>query len=105
MVAVTGRISGRDMGSVMTDVKHAVGAMNLPPGSYVEYGGLYHEQQKSFRGLMGVFVAAVLLLFTLLLYLYERFSAPLAILVVALLARRRCSPGCGGRAPSSTSRP
>ena len=86
MVAVTGRISGRDMGSVMKDVKSAVGGMSMPPGAYVGYGGLYQEQQKSFRGLIGVMVAAVLLLFALLLYLYERFSAPLAILAVALLS-------------------
>ena len=86
MVAVTGRISGRDLGSVMHDVKRAVGAMKLSKGSYVEYGGLYQEQQASFRGLVGVLVAAVLLLFSLLLYLYERFSAPVSILAVALLA-------------------
>ncbi len=86
MVAVTGRISGRDMGSVMQDVKRAVGKMSLPPGAYVQYGGLYKEQQASFRGLLGVLVAAALLVFALLLYLYERFAAPIAILGVALLA-------------------
>jgi multidrug efflux pump subunit AcrB len=86
MVAVTGRISGRDLGFVMRDVKKAVGSAALPPGTYVEYGGLYRIQQDSFHGLILVMVAAALLVFGLLLYLYEWFAAPVAILAVALLA-------------------
>ncbi len=86
MVAVTGRISGRDLGSTMNDVKRAVAGMHLPAAVYVTYGGLYFEQQKSFRGLVAVLVAAVLLVFVVLLYLYERWSAPLSILAVAMLA-------------------
>ena len=86
MVPVTARISGRDMGSVMNDVKAAVGHLSLPPGVYVQYGGLYAEQQASFRGLVAVLIAAVVLVFVVLLFLYERFSAPLAIIGTVLLA-------------------
>ena len=67
MVAVTGRISGRDLGFVMRDVKKTVGSDVLPPGMYVEYGGLYRIQQDSFHGLILVMVAAALLVFWLLL--------------------------------------
>lgn len=86
MVAVTGRISGRDMGSVIRDVKDAVNALGLSSGVYVEYGGLYSQQRKSFRDLLVVLVAATALVFVLLVYLYETFRAPLAILSTALLA-------------------
>jgi multidrug efflux pump subunit AcrB len=86
MVAVTGRISGRDMGSVMRDVQREVGAQRLPTGSYVAYGGLYQIQQQSFRGLLLVLVAAAVLVFAVLLYLYEDFVAPTAIMIVAGLA-------------------
>ncbi len=92
MVAVTGRISGRDMGSVMRDVTGAVGAVPLSAGAYVEYGGLYRVQQESFRGLLVVLLAAALLVFALLTYLYERFAAPVSILVVALLAASAVFP-------------
>ena len=92
MVAVTARISGRDMGSVMRDVKRAVGAAELPGNVYVDYGGLYKIQQESFRGLVVVLLAAALLVFALLLYLYERFAAPLAILTVAALAASAVFP-------------
>ncbi len=86
MVAVTGRISGRDMGSVIRDVKATVARLALPKQVYVRYGGLYAQQQKSFRGLLGVLGAAVALVFTLLLVMYEKFSTPVAILVTDLLA-------------------
>ena len=86
MVAVTGRISGRDMGSVMADVKTLIASGIIPASVRVELGGLYLEQQKAFRGLIQVFAAAVALVFVLLLFLYERFRAALAILSMPLLA-------------------
>jgi len=86
MVAATGRISGRDLGSVMRDVRAAVAGSTLPAGVYVDYGGLYREQQQSFRGLVGVLGAATLLVFLILLYLYDTWREPLAVLAVAALA-------------------
>ncbi len=93
MVAVTGRISGRDMGSVMRDVKALLATGIIPPKVRVELGGLYLQQQKAFRGLMQVFAAAVALVFVLLLFLYERFRAALAILAMPLLAMGVVFPG------------
>ena len=86
MVAVTGRISGRDMGSVMREVKALIATELIPDDIRVELGGLYLQQQKAFEGLMQVFAAAVALVFVLLLFLYERFRASLAILSMPLLA-------------------
>ena len=86
MVAVTGRISGRDLGSVMRDIRATVSALGLPAAIRVDYGGLYREQQASFRGLAIVLVAAVMLVFFVLLCLFESFAAPLAILLMDLFA-------------------
>jgi multidrug efflux pump subunit AcrB len=87
MVAVTARISGRDMGSAVRAVKEAVAAPGLLPADiYYQLGGLYKQQQIAFRGLIVVFVAAVALVFLLLLFLYEDFAAALAILLSPLLA-------------------
>jgi CzcA family heavy metal efflux pump len=87
MVAVTARISGRDMGSVIGDVKAVMDRPEmLPKGVYYELGGLYKQQQIAFRGLLGVMGAAVALVFLLLLYLYERFRVAIAIMVIPLLA-------------------
>ena len=87
MVAVTGRISGRDMGSTIRDIKTILDQPNfLPAGMYYTLGGLYAQQQIAFRGLITVFVSAVLLVFVLLLFLYESFRVALAMMLTTLLA-------------------
>lgn len=87
MVAVTGRISGRDLGSTIADVNKTLATPGLLPANiYYELGGLYKQQQIAFRGLMAVFAAAVALVFVLLLFLYEEFSAAVAIMISPLLA-------------------
>ena len=85
-VAVTARLEGRDLGTAMAAVRAAVGAMGLPHGVRVEYGGLYAEQQKSFSALTVVFAAAVLLVMALLLYIYEQWAVVLSILAIVLVA-------------------
>ncbi|HOW49506.1 MAG TPA: efflux RND transporter permease subunit [Rubrivivax sp.] len=87
MVAVTGRISGRDLGSAIADVKQVLAQPALlGAGAYYTLGGLYQQQQIAFQGLMTVFAAAVALVFALLLFLYERFRIAAVILAMPLLA-------------------
>lgn len=87
MVAVTGRISGRGMGATVDDVKTMLAKPGLlPKGMYYELGGLYQQQQEAFRGLTVVLLAAIALVFALLLFLYESFRVALAILAMPLLA-------------------
>ena len=87
MVAVTGRISGRSLGSAIADVKAALARPGvLPKGMFYQLGGLYQQQQQAFRGLTIVMLAAIALVFTLLLFLYESFRVALAILAMPLLA-------------------
>ncbi|MBI4794703.1 MAG: efflux RND transporter permease subunit, partial [Deltaproteobacteria bacterium] len=57
-----------------------------PAGVYYRLGGLYAQQQIAFAGLVVVFLAAVVLVFALLLFLYERFLGAVAILSTTLLA-------------------
>ncbi len=83
MVAVTARIVGRDLGSTAADVQALLDKSGLfPQGTYFQLGGLYHQQQLAFRGLMIVLAAAVALVFFLLLYLYE--SMKMAIVIIAM---------------------
>jgi multidrug efflux pump subunit AcrB len=87
MLAVTGRISGRDMGSVVADVKRALAEPGLmPKEAYYSLGGLYSQQRIAFAGLLAVFVAAVALVFFLLLFLFERFRPALAVMTTSLVA-------------------
>ena len=82
MTAVTARLEGRDMGSAMRDVSLAMGGLALPAGVRYEFGGLYAEQQKSFRDLTTVFASALVLSGLLLLFLFRDISQALSIMTV-----------------------
>jgi CzcA family heavy metal efflux pump len=85
-IAVTARLEGRDLGSAMADIRKALdNDPALPPGT-IEYGGLYQEQQESFRNLLAVLVMAIVLVFTVLLLEFRGFLEPLAIVFGATLA-------------------
>ena len=86
LVAVTARLEGRDLGSAMGEVSQAVSRLSLPSGVRVEYGGLYAEQQKSFRDLAVVFVSALTLVGLLFLYLFRNWAAVGSILMTLILA-------------------
>jgi len=85
-IAVTARLEGRDLGGAMTEIRSKLGAdASLPPGM-VEFGGLYQQQQESFRNLLLVLMMAVLLVFTVLLIEFGSFREPVAIVFGAVLA-------------------
>ncbi len=87
VVAVTARIEGRDMGSTVSAVKKILSRPDLMPHNmYYRLGGLYAQQQIAFHGLMIVLVAAFALVFLVLLFLYERFSIAISIILMPLIA-------------------
>ncbi|MGB9773806.1 MAG: efflux RND transporter permease subunit [Bacteroidota bacterium] len=87
MVAVTARISGRDLGSTMAEIKRIVSSsVLLPQGVTIEYGGQYASQQESFRGLLLVLVAASLLVFLVLIVAFDSFRVPIAVYGTTVLS-------------------
>ncbi len=87
MAAVTARISGRDLGSTAADVKRVLDQQGLLPNN-VPYtmGGLYEQQQIAFRSLSIILIAALVLVFLLLLFLYESFRVVIAMMLTTLFA-------------------
>ncbi|HZW80024.1 MAG TPA: efflux RND transporter permease subunit, partial [Candidatus Deferrimicrobiaceae bacterium] len=85
-VAVTARLEGLDMGHAIADVKDALGKLHMPASIRIEYGGLYQTQQQSFRDLTLVLAMAIVFVFLVLLFEFHSFSAPVSILVSALLS-------------------
>ncbi|MGC2739875.1 MAG: efflux RND transporter permease subunit [Candidatus Acidiferrales bacterium] len=85
-VAVTARLEGLDMGHGIAAVQAAVAKLQLPPSIRVEYGGLYKTQQNSFRDLSTVLALAIVFVFLVLLFEFRNFSAPISILVSAVLS-------------------
>jgi CzcA family heavy metal efflux pump len=85
-VTVTARLQGVDLGAGVAAVQRAVADLHLPPAIRVHYGGAYEEQQRSFHDLVIVLVLAVLLVFTVLLFEFGGFAAPIAVVASALLS-------------------
>ncbi|MBL7214300.1 MAG: efflux RND transporter permease subunit [Phycisphaerae bacterium] len=66
---VQGNVRGRDIGSVIADIKERISdKVDLPAGYFIEYGGQFENQQRAMARL-SVIVPVVLILIFLLLYL------------------------------------
>jgi CzcA family heavy metal efflux pump len=84
--AVTAQVAGRDLGSVMAEIKARLfKEVPLPAGTEIEFGGLYQIQRESFLGLGQVLLAAVLLIFIILVFEFRSFAHPIAIVTATLL--------------------
>jgi HAE1 family hydrophobic/amphiphilic exporter-1 len=92
-LTVSANISGRDMGSVIGDIRKKLRSIPVPRGFSVVFGGEYEEQQKAFRELMVGLVLALLLVYMVMACQYESlrdpfvvmFSVPLAAIGVILM--------------------
>jgi multidrug efflux pump subunit AcrB len=85
-VTVTARLEGLDLGTGVAEAQKAITDLNVPKGIRIEYGGAYAEQQQSFHDLLIVLALAVVLVFTVLLFEFGGFAAPLAVIASALLS-------------------
>jgi CzcA family heavy metal efflux pump len=86
MSAVTAGLEKRDLGSAIKEIQRRLPAeIALPPGTNIEYGGLYEMQRESFLGLTQVLLLSILLIFVILVFEFRTFSHPLAILVATIL--------------------
>lgn len=86
-VSVTARLSGTDLGSAISAARVRLAQdVKLPAGMTIEYGGLYQEQQSSFRELLIALALAILLVFIVLLVEFRSFAHPIAIVTGAVLA-------------------
>jgi multidrug efflux pump subunit AcrB len=85
-VAVTARLQDRDLGGAMRDVRRLIDGDPKLPHDLIEYGGLYKEQQESFRNLLAVLITALALVFIVALAEFRSFYEPIAIIFGAALS-------------------
>ncbi len=86
MTSVTARLSGRDLGSAIREIQERLPKeVRIPPGTDIEYGGLYRVEQESFLALTQVLLASILLIFVILVFEFRSFSHPIAILAATIL--------------------
>jgi cobalt-zinc-cadmium resistance protein CzcA len=64
---VSANVRGRDLGSVVADIKKLIDTkIDLPPGYYVEYGGQFENQQRAMAKLALIVPVALGLIFLML---------------------------------------
>ncbi len=86
MGVITARLDNRDLGSAMKEIQAAIQSkVTLPLGYHIEYGGAYADQQQSFKELLLILVAASLLVFCVILFLFREFKVAILILLIAVL--------------------
>jgi len=86
VVNVKAHISGRDLGSIVNDIKNMLAGIHLPPGVTVELGGQYRSQQLAFKELMLILGFGILLVFSILLFEFRSFRSAGVILTGTILS-------------------
>jgi hydrophobic/amphiphilic exporter-1 (mainly G- bacteria), HAE1 family len=93
VTSVNANISGRDMGSIISDIRVRMRELAIPEDFAVVFGGDYEEQKSASRELLMSFVLALILVYMVLASQYESlrdpfvvmFSVPFAIIGVVLV--------------------
>ncbi len=86
VVEVSGNIAGRDMGSVLADLRQVLEALPTPQGFSLTFGGDYEAQQQAFTELALAFVLALLLVYMVMACLYESLRDPFVVMFAVPMA-------------------
>ncbi len=92
IITIDANFTGRDMGSVIGDIRDGLRTIPVPKDFAIIFGGDYEEQQKAFAELMFGLVLAILLVFLVMAGQFESFrdsfvvlfSIPMALIGVVL---------------------
>jgi CzcA family heavy metal efflux pump len=77
-VGVTARVSGRDLGSTMAEIRSRIESqVTLPRSFSILYGGLFQQQQQSFRNLLYILLAGLVLVSVVVLFEFSDWRAPI----------------------------
>lgn len=81
-IVVSVNVADRDVGSVVKEIREAVGnEVMLPENYYVEYGGQFESAENATRRLMMASLMAILIIFALL---YSEFKDPVLACIILL---------------------
>ena len=78
-IAIRGNAAGRDLGSVVADIRRAVAKIDMPEGYFVEYGGQFEAQQEATRQIA---IMSIVSLVGVFLVLYTLFPSTTIVLQI-----------------------
>jgi cobalt-zinc-cadmium resistance protein CzcA len=80
--SVFGNVRGRDMGSVVADIKNKISEnVTLPPGYYIEFGGQFENQQRAMTRLYIIVPIVIALVFLMLSFAFGSIKNALLIIL------------------------
>jgi HAE1 family hydrophobic/amphiphilic exporter-1 len=77
VATITANIQGRPLGAITADVRQRLADVTLPLGYKIIYGGDTQYMATSFHSLAWALVASILLVYMILVVLYESFLTPM----------------------------
>ena len=86
VINIEAQIAGRDLGSIISDIKVMLEGIHLPPGVTVELAGQYKSQQQAFSELILILGFGILLVFSILLFEFRSFRTAGVILLGTVLS-------------------
>jgi HAE1 family hydrophobic/amphiphilic exporter-1 len=85
-VTISANTHGRDLGSIIRDIKQRISGLNLPMGYFIEYGGSYEEMQNAFISLIKALIVAIILVYMIMAAQFESLLQPFIIMFTIPLA-------------------
>jgi CzcA family heavy metal efflux pump len=86
LIVVSSNVAGRDLGSVIKDVRDRVKQVKLPSGYYVEFGGQFQAQEKATQTLITAGLAAFAVIAVILYFAVKSIPATMMIMINLPLA-------------------
>ncbi len=85
-IVISANVADRDLRSVIDDIRSQVDELKMPEGYYVEYGGQFESEQEASRILVIASMAAILIIFLLLVQQFKSARQSAIILLNLPLA-------------------
>lgn len=79
-MTVSASLAGRDLSSVMKDIRAELSKLTLPSGISIYYAGDYEEQQKSSQEILTALILALALVYMVMAAQFESFLDPFIIM-------------------------
>ncbi|CCO08171.1 efflux RND transporter permease subunit [Desulforamulus hydrothermalis] len=77
VITVSAGIKERPLGDVMADIRKELAGIQLPAGCSIKFSGQDQSMRESFSELISALILSVVLVYMVLVMLYESFSTPL----------------------------
>ncbi|MBE9191532.1 efflux RND transporter permease subunit [Gloeocapsopsis crepidinum LEGE 06123] len=86
LIVVSANVSGRDLGSVIADIRNNINELQLPAGYFIQYGGQFESEQRATQNLLFFGTLALVFIAVLMYFAVKSMTAMLMIMINLPLA-------------------